>query len=149
LLVENAMNTSRFSGNGFGGNGTGHEDAGALRVCQGLEEAPGGAPSSRGPDGRQERGEKGAGKGRGRACDEKGGNPSSETRRDEAGRFAKGCKAGPGNPYNRQVAMLKRELLEAVTPEDVREIGKRLVAEAKDGSVAAARVLFMYVLPKN
>ncbi|MFO0964986.1 MAG: hypothetical protein U0793_05265 [Gemmataceae bacterium] len=69
--------------------------------------------------------------------------------RDEAGRFAKGCKGGPGNPYNRQVALLKRELLEAVTPEDVREIGKRLVAEAKEGSVAAARVLFTYVLPKG
>src|SRR5262245_32551585 len=45
--------------------------------------------------------------------------------------------------------MLKRGLLEAVTPEDVREIGKRLVAEAKAGKVAAARVLFMYVLPKD
>ncbi|MFO0965737.1 MAG: hypothetical protein U0793_09160 [Gemmataceae bacterium] len=61
----------------------------------------------------------------------------------------RGCKGEPGNPYNRQVALLKRELLEAVTPGDIREIGQRLVAEAKKGSVAAARVLFMYVLPKN
>ncbi|MFO0967927.1 MAG: hypothetical protein U0793_20395 [Gemmataceae bacterium] len=61
----------------------------------------------------------------------------------------KGCKGGPGNPYNRRVALYKRLLLEAVTEEDIVEIGKTLAARAREGDVAAARVLFAYILPKG
>ena len=69
--------------------------------------------------------------------------------RDEAGKFLKGCKAGPGNPYNRRVALYKRLLIEAVTEEDIIAIGKKLAALAREGNVAAARVLFTYVMPKG
>ncbi|MFO0969701.1 MAG: hypothetical protein U0793_29430 [Gemmataceae bacterium] len=58
-----------------------------------------------------------------------------------------GLKAG--NPYNRRVARLKRLLLEAVTEEEIVAIGKKLVQLALEGNVAAARVLFTYVLPKG
>ncbi|MFO0964178.1 MAG: hypothetical protein U0793_01140 [Gemmataceae bacterium] len=58
-----------------------------------------------------------------------------------------GLKAG--NPYNRRVARLKRLLLEAVTDEEIVAIGKKLVQLALEGNVAAARVLFTYVLPKG
>ena len=69
--------------------------------------------------------------------------------RDEAGKFLKGCKGGPGNPYNRRVALYKRLLIEAVTEEDIIVIGKKLAALAREGNVAAARVLFAYVMPKD
>lgn len=69
--------------------------------------------------------------------------------RDAAGRFLPGCPGGPGNPYNRRVALYKACLLAAVSPEEVTEIGRELAAKAKQGCVAAARVLFQYILPKN
>ncbi|MFO0967160.1 MAG: hypothetical protein U0793_16470 [Gemmataceae bacterium] len=40
-------------------------------------------------------------------------------------------------------------LLEAVSEEDIVAIGKKLVQLALEGNVAAARVLFTYVLPKG
>ncbi|MFO0968992.1 MAG: hypothetical protein U0793_25855 [Gemmataceae bacterium] len=138
------MATSRFSVNGFSANGTGSEH---LRVVseKGLEDAVG----------------QGAGHAKPQASGGAAGGVASgvEPERARAAsaaagleyreRFSRTGTAAPGNPYNRRVALLKRALLDAVTPEDVQEIGKRLVAEARDGDVAAARVLFTYVLPKH
>jgi hypothetical protein len=61
--------------------------------------------------------------------------------RDEQGRFVDGNPGGPGNPYARQVAALRRELMDAVTPEDLREVVEALVTAAKAGDVTAARIL--------
>ena len=60
------------------------------------------------------------------------------------GRFSKGAKPGPGNPYNAQVQTLRRAMLSAVTPEDVSEIVATLVKEAKTGDAAAIKLLFSY-----
>src|SRR5438067_2077329 len=38
--------------------------------------------------------------------------------RDADGRFVKGNRGGPGNPFARRVAELRRELLEAVSADD-------------------------------
>ena len=51
--------------------------------------------------------------------------------RDEGGRYRPGNKGGPGNPFARQVAMLRRELVECVTREEVREIARKLLELAK------------------
>ena len=60
------------------------------------------------------------------------------------GRFSKGAKQGPGNPYNAQVQTLRRAMLSAVTPEDISEIVAALVKDAKTGDAAAIKLLFSY-----
>jgi hypothetical protein len=68
--------------------------------------------------------------------------------RDAGGRFAKGNAGGPGNPFARQVAGLRRALLAAVTEEDMEVVARRLVAQAVEGDIAAARLLLSYTLGK-
>lgn len=68
--------------------------------------------------------------------------------RDERGRFTQGNPGGPGNPHAQQVARLRSALLNAVTERDIEEIIEALVKKAKEGSIAAARVLFDRVLGK-
>jgi hypothetical protein len=75
---------------------------------------------------------------------------STETNaeRDERGRFSKGNHGGPGNPFARQVAGLRRALIESVTQEDIQEVARRLVALAKEGNVQAAKLLLSYAIGK-
>ncbi len=61
--------------------------------------------------------------------------------RDEAGRFAKGNKAGRGNPANRKAQQLRSALLAAVSTKDLRAIVRQLVQQAKGGDTTAAKVL--------
>jgi hypothetical protein len=68
--------------------------------------------------------------------------------RDAHGRFARGNTGGPGNPFARRVAGLRRALLEAVSEEDLQAIARALVARAREGDTAAAKLLFQYVLGK-
>lgn len=59
--------------------------------------------------------------------------------RDASGKFATGNRGGPGNPHAKQVAKLRKALLDTVTAEDVAEVVRALVAQAKNGDVVAAR----------
>jgi hypothetical protein len=68
--------------------------------------------------------------------------------RDERGRFNQGNQGGPGHPFARQVARLRRALLQSVTEEDIQEVGRRLVALAKEGNVQAAKLLLSYTIGK-
>jgi hypothetical protein len=68
--------------------------------------------------------------------------------RDGRGRFAKGNKFGPGNPFARKVAALRTALIETVTEEDMRSIAQQLVVIARLGDMAAIKLLFQYVLGK-
>jgi len=68
--------------------------------------------------------------------------------RDGRGRFTAGNGGGPGNPHAAQVGRLRSALLDAVTPEAMREVASALVEKAKGGDIAAARVLFDRVLGK-
>ena len=67
---------------------------------------------------------------------------------DANGRFAKGNAGGPGNPYARRVAALRRALLDCVTEDDIKAIAKAVIEEAKDGNIAAAKIIFQYTLGK-
>jgi hypothetical protein len=73
---------------------------------------------------------------------------SSDSCRDASGRFTKGNPGGPGNPFARQVAALRREALAAVTPEDVRAIMAKLVELARAGDVPAAKLVLAYTVGK-
>jgi hypothetical protein len=66
--------------------------------------------------------------------------------RDERGRFAEGNAGGPGNPFARQTAALRRALCQTVSTEDVQAVTLRLIEQAKGGDVAAARLLFAYAI---
>jgi hypothetical protein len=61
--------------------------------------------------------------------------------RDAQGRFTKGNSGGPGNPHVSQTAKLRAALLEAVTPEDIREIALKMVKNAKAGNMIATKEL--------
>jgi hypothetical protein len=66
--------------------------------------------------------------------------------RDSGGRFVRGNKGGPGNPFGRKVAALRTALLSAVSPEDMLRLGKNLVEQALAGDTAAAKLLLAYTL---
>ena len=68
--------------------------------------------------------------------------------RDNKGHFARGNAGGPGNPYARQVAELRRELLARCTPERLGKIADRMMELAEEGNVSAAKLIFQYVLGK-
>lgn len=64
------------------------------------------------------------------------------------GKFTKGNKGGPGNPYNRQVAAIRRALLNAVTPEEIHYLARSLIDRALEGNLAAAKLLLSYLIGK-
>ena len=68
--------------------------------------------------------------------------------RDALGRFAKGWKGGPGNPYASQVARWWRELYACVTDEDIRQVMRVLVEMAKIGQPWAIHELLNRLVGK-
>ena len=68
--------------------------------------------------------------------------------RDAQGRFAKGNKGGPGNPFGRHLAQRRQVVAEAVSEEDLRQILAVLVAKAKEGDVPAAKLVLQYAVGK-
>lgn len=61
--------------------------------------------------------------------------------RDNRGRFAGGNRCAKGNPQARRAARLRAELFRAVTPEDVAAVAAGLIAKAREGDTAAAKLL--------
>jgi hypothetical protein len=68
--------------------------------------------------------------------------------RDAKGRCAPGNPGGPGNPYARQVAELRKEMVNFVSVDDLKHVVFAIKMKAERGDVAAARLLFQYVLGK-
>ena len=68
--------------------------------------------------------------------------PFGDGGRDSGGRFTTGNAGGPGNPYARRVGQLRTALLEAVTDDDIQRTIAAVVAQARDGELAAAKILF-------
>jgi hypothetical protein len=77
-----------------------------------------------------------------------GSNGSSAPGRGADGRFTMENIGGPGNPYARRVAALRQAALEGITPDDMRSIMTKLAALAKDGDVAAAKIVLSYAIGK-
>ncbi len=74
--------------------------------------------------------------------------PDPAPQRDEKGRFVKGNRGGPGNPFARQVAKLRAALIQRVTEADIERIADDLLTSAKMGHLPSIRLLFLYVLGK-
>jgi hypothetical protein len=68
--------------------------------------------------------------------------------RDAKGRFAPNNPGGPGNPFARKTAALRKALIDAVTETDLQEIAAILLLKAKQGDLAAIKLLFGYVIGK-
>jgi len=66
--------------------------------------------------------------------------------RGEDGRFLPGNAGGPGNPYARKVAALRRSLINAVTYEDIEAIIHSQVEKAKHGDTVAAKFIVVRLL---
>jgi hypothetical protein len=72
--------------------------------------------------------------------------PTSQ--RQPGGRFGRGNAGGPGNPFARQVAELRKAMLDAVTVDRIRNIAESMVQRAEKGDVAAAKLVLQYTLGK-
>jgi hypothetical protein len=66
--------------------------------------------------------------------------------RDGRGRFTAGNRGGPGNPFARQTAALRRAFLAVVTPEHIEAIARMLLERALGGDLAAVKLLLLYVI---
>jgi hypothetical protein len=67
---------------------------------------------------------------------------------DAKGRFVRGNAGGPGNPFGRQVAELRKVLLDVVTPDKLRNLVVALIERATGGDNAAAKLVLLYSLGK-
>src|SRR4051794_39515764 len=76
------------------------------------------------------------------------GVPVLDVGRDVHGHFRPGNKGGPGNPFARKVAALRKALLDSVSEQDLQEIVVLLKLKAQKGDLAAVKLLFQYCLGK-
>src|SRR5262245_19879681 len=74
--------------------------------------------------------------------------PQANSGRGPDGRFTKGNFGGPGNPFARQTAALRQALLNKVTAQEIEAIADKLMQLAKEGTVAAAKLLFLHTIGK-
>ena len=75
--------------------------------------------------------------------------PAPADGRNASGQFAAGNRAAAGNPFHRAVAARRRALLDAISPEDVAQMARKLRDQALAGDTAAAKVLLGYVVGKT
>jgi hypothetical protein len=76
---------------------------------------------------------------------------ASDGRDKATGQFVRGRAGGPGrprNPFTRRLASLRQAVVDAVTGDDLKGIVAAIVARAKLGDLAAAKLLLEYVLGK-
>ena len=76
------------------------------------------------------------------------GKEQTNNERDARGRFIPGNKGGPGNPFARKVAELRKALVNFVTEDDMKHIAFVLKEKAMGGDLAAIKLLFQYLLGK-
>src|SRR5262249_26958044 len=68
--------------------------------------------------------------------------------RDERGRFTKGNKGGPGNPFAREVGVLRATMVHAFPPKGFMRLVEVLRQKAEGGDMLAMKYILQYVLGK-
>jgi hypothetical protein len=68
--------------------------------------------------------------------------------RDERGRFAVGNPGGPGNPFAKRAAALRKALYESASEADLQAIARQVVDQAKAGNLAAIKIALLWLLGK-
>jgi hypothetical protein len=71
---------------------------------------------------------------------------SDPANRQANGRFGMGNKGGPGNPYNGTVQKLRAAMVSAVSEEDIRAVIGKVLDQAKEGNLAAVKLLLSYTI---
>jgi len=71
-----------------------------------------------------------------------------ESGREANGQFAKGNGFGPGNPFARTVAKLRQVAHRVVTEEELEQVFRALLEQAKQGHVPAAKLVLSYTIGK-
>lgn len=61
------------------------------------------------------------------------------------GKFAKGNKGGPGNPYMAKIDDYKKAMYASVSKKDIKNIIDSMIALAISGNVKAADFIFSYL----
>lgn len=67
---------------------------------------------------------------------------------DNHHRFIKGNNASKGNPYMKNIAKVRKLLLETTTKEELLSMHEALINECKAGSIKHLSLFFSYVLGK-
>jgi hypothetical protein len=62
--------------------------------------------------------------------------------RDSLGRFLKGHRGGPGNPFNKRTQEFRAAIMEAATKDDLADVIRAMFTKAKAGDVGAANFIF-------
>jgi len=75
-------------------------------------------------------------------------SPNGMNGRDAQDRFLPGNPGGPGNPFARRCAGLRKAFLEAVSDADLQAIARTLVEHAEGGDLAAMKVVLLWTLGK-
>jgi hypothetical protein len=77
-----------------------------------------------------------------------GGNGTDEAKpnHDARGRWAKGNKGGPGNPFARQTARFRSMLVGSVSDDDFKAVVQALTNKAKAGDLNAIELFFHYLV---
>jgi hypothetical protein len=73
---------------------------------------------------------------------------SQQDGRQPNGQFAKGNRGGPGNPYARRVAELRKMMIECATDERMRAIVIAVLDKPAEGNMQAAKLAFQYIYGK-
>jgi hypothetical protein len=73
---------------------------------------------------------------------------ANKPQRDDKGRFINGNIGGPGNPFGRRVAELRKILLRSATAENIERLANMLMEKAFAGDLNAAKLLLQYWLGK-
>ncbi len=73
---------------------------------------------------------------------------NGDGRDPKSGQFVKGWKGGPGNPTYRKLARNRTLLLEAITDDEIRQLGRKLWSFAMKGEFEAAKILLPYLVGK-
>jgi hypothetical protein len=76
-------------------------------------------------------------------------SPKGTNGRGPDGRFAPGNPGGPGNPFAREVAALRRAALAHGTPERITDVMQTLYEKACGGNMTAARLYLSYTAGKS
>lgn len=75
--------------------------------------------------------------------------PAEVSGRLPNGKFAKGNRAGRGNPHAKRTQRLRTALLSACKPADIKAVVEALIEKAKSGDVPSAKLLLDRCLGKT
>src|SRR5262249_51881432 len=89
-----------------------------------------------------ERNDHGQGHGNGQPPDRLNGDRGDG--RSPLGRFVKGCKPGPGNPFNRKLGLLRAALVNGLSERNMKQVAQKLLAMTLEGDLQACQMLLAY-----